>query len=185
MLAWHNFSLANQNIKVFKLSCRTHYEESILKNFSTRPKLFHSYIRNQKTSRPRVGPLLVGGQLTDRPDEMAEALLRRSPAYIVQKSLWLPIRIRSLMVFYQVLGSLYRGWKGSCPKWIRRAVQVQIPFTRWSWEDVLHLWLSLCTCFSRSHSPQAVSPAHGRLLMCPRSIRKDCTLHPWITDQSA
>ena len=40
-----------------------------------RPRLFHSFMRNRKLDRPRVGPLMVNGEFCDDPNTIANAFV--------------------------------------------------------------------------------------------------------------
>ena len=73
--AWHGFSVCNSDIKNFKLSSKSLYESELLQSFIQHPRRLHSYLRNQKTNRPRVGPLLTNDVMSDDPTTMAECLV--------------------------------------------------------------------------------------------------------------
>ena len=72
---WHNFTICNRDMRDFKLSSRNQYELDLLQSFTQHPKRLHTYLRNQKINRPRVGPLLAGDELSDDPATMAECLV--------------------------------------------------------------------------------------------------------------
>ena len=86
---WHSFVKCNNDIKSFKLSARLDYERNLLSTIKTKPKIFHSYLRNQKSNRPNVGPLRINDELVDDQAVMAEdfvsafasALSRGSPTH--------------------------------------------------------------------------------------------------------
>ena len=72
---WHNFNICNRDIKNFKLSSKSTYELDLLHSFTQHPRRLHSYLRSQKTNRPRVGPLLAQDELSDDPGIMSECLV--------------------------------------------------------------------------------------------------------------
>ena len=72
---WHCFNIHNQNLKDFKMSSRKTYELGLLHDLVSCPKRLHSYLKRQKTSRPPIGPLKVGNELTDNPHIMSEHLV--------------------------------------------------------------------------------------------------------------
>ena len=72
IIKWHNFQQVNARIKNFKISSRCQYETELLENLNQNPKRLHSYLRQQKTTRPKIGPLNCDGEMTDSPFEMAE-----------------------------------------------------------------------------------------------------------------
>lgn len=65
------FQQANIALRSSVLSAQRKYEENLISSRSSRPKLFHSYIRRKKQGRPKAGPLLINNVLTD--DHMAMA----------------------------------------------------------------------------------------------------------------
>ena len=65
--------LATQQTEI-KKKCDS-YEEKLASSSKSDPKKLHGYIRNKKASRPSVGPLKIGNELTDDPTRMAEALV--------------------------------------------------------------------------------------------------------------
>ena len=70
--AWQNFACANSAIKNFALNSQIQYEREISQQLAVTPKLFHSYVRHKRVSRPSIGPLrLSDGTLTDDPLAMA------------------------------------------------------------------------------------------------------------------
>ena len=75
-LSYYRFNATNMQLKNLMLNKRIEYECSILEQYKDKPKLFHSYIKKKKSSRPRLGPLLMsevpGDVLTDDPAAMAE-----------------------------------------------------------------------------------------------------------------
>ena len=72
---WHGFQQVLKMIKDFKTSSRYQYEINLLDDLDQNPKKFHWYLRQQKSDRPKVGPLMCEGTLTDDPLEMAEQLV--------------------------------------------------------------------------------------------------------------
>ena len=49
------------------------YEKKIADQLNSNPKLFHSYLRNRRVGRPKIGPLkLESGETTDNPLDMAK-----------------------------------------------------------------------------------------------------------------
>ena len=73
--ALFEFRQLNENLKNHTYLLQVEYEENLISQRSTKPKLFHSYIRNKKTSRPKVGPILMNGVLSDSPCEMSEVFV--------------------------------------------------------------------------------------------------------------
>ena len=53
---------------------RAEKERGLALDLTSKPKLFHKYIRSRRQGRPGVGPLIFNGQLTDDPACMAELL---------------------------------------------------------------------------------------------------------------
>ncbi|MPC67047.1 hypothetical protein E2C01_061209 [Portunus trituberculatus] len=82
------FKEANAIPRAAVLNAQIKYEENLIQIRATRPKLFHSYIRNRKLDRPRVGPLLVNGKLTDDPNFMVNVFVKAfSLVFVVESSL--------------------------------------------------------------------------------------------------
>ena len=76
-VAWNEFRLVNEEIKLFVLNSQISYEKSLVAQINSHPKLFHSYIKHKKVNPPCIGPLkLPDGQLTDDPRAMAELFLQ-------------------------------------------------------------------------------------------------------------
>ena len=73
--SWHAFTLTNNDIKNFKITSRINYERELINQLPHKPKLFHSYIKNQKSVRPKIGPLLINHNIVDTPISMAEAFV--------------------------------------------------------------------------------------------------------------
>ena len=74
--AWAAFKMCNENIKSFSISSQIEYERNLASQFDVNPKLFHSYIKHRRVSRPSVGPLRLNGFLTDDPSLMADCFVR-------------------------------------------------------------------------------------------------------------
>ncbi|KAK4321887.1 hypothetical protein Pmani_007350 [Petrolisthes manimaculis] len=66
------FHEANMALRRDVLACQVAYESHLIDQRSTRPKLFHAYIRNKKTARPTIGPLKMNDVLVDDPTLMAD-----------------------------------------------------------------------------------------------------------------
>ena len=72
MEAWSQFVEANNEILLYDVASQKRYEISICHQLKTSPRLFHSYIKYRKVSKPSIGPLrLCNGDLTDDPLQMA------------------------------------------------------------------------------------------------------------------
>ena len=69
------FNEVNATLRLVALNAQIKYEENLIQLRPTKPKLFHSYIRNRKLDRPRVGPLMVNGDLSDDPITMANVFV--------------------------------------------------------------------------------------------------------------
>ena len=72
---WYNFSIANRDIRNFKAEIRCEYEMGLMYDMDTNPKRMHSYLRQLKSNRPKIGPLLVDDQFTDDPQTIAECFV--------------------------------------------------------------------------------------------------------------
>ena len=67
------FDSLNDRFRRFFIYAQRDYEESLMLNYKTFPKRFHSYIRSKKVGSPSVGPLQRDdGSLTAACGEMAE-----------------------------------------------------------------------------------------------------------------
>ena len=70
------------------LKAQIKYEENLIQLRPTKPKLFHFYIRNIKLDRPRVGFLMVNGDLSDDPNTMANVFVEAfASVFVVEPSL--------------------------------------------------------------------------------------------------
>ena len=70
------------------LNAQIKYEENLIQLRPTKPKLFHSYIRNRKLDRPRVGSLVVNGDLSDNPITMTNVFVEAfASVFVVEPSL--------------------------------------------------------------------------------------------------
>ena len=71
--AFTEFNLVNKRYRSFAVRSRADYESNLIAKSKENPKALHSYIRNQKTGCPTVGPLrLVSGELSDDPTVLCE-----------------------------------------------------------------------------------------------------------------
>ena len=74
--AWSAFQDINSSSKNYAILSQINYEISICSQLDTNPKLFHSYIKHRKVSRPLAGPLKLSDcSLTDNLDVMAECFV--------------------------------------------------------------------------------------------------------------
>ena len=64
------FQRVNSLYRNYDLTCRCSYEKMLVDRYKDSPKLFHSYIRNQKHLRLSVGPVSVGGEVVSDPGKM-------------------------------------------------------------------------------------------------------------------
>lgn len=84
----YKFNEINATLRSEVLNAQIKYEENLAENRATKPKLFHSYIRNRKLDRPRVGPLRVDGELSDDPNIMANAFVEAfSSVFVIESAL--------------------------------------------------------------------------------------------------
>ena len=67
----HLFHTANAALSRGVVAEQSSYEHHLIAQRNTKPKLFHSYIRNKKVSRPTVGPLKINNSLSDDPLQMS------------------------------------------------------------------------------------------------------------------
>jgi hypothetical protein len=84
--ALENYKEVNFRYRNFEVFSRCNYEESLIRRINVAPKLFHSYIRHKKVSRPTVGPLkLPCGRLVVDSIEMAEVFAQTfSSVYVTE-----------------------------------------------------------------------------------------------------
>ena len=75
LVCWHNFVSINGEIRRYKMETRCSYELRLLDSMVNNPKGLHSYLRSHKADIPRIGPVLVGNELTDDPLSMAECFV--------------------------------------------------------------------------------------------------------------
>ena len=67
------FARLNQQCRSYAVKAQARYEEDLILRSQEQPKLFHSYVRKKKTSRPTVGPLrMASGELSDDASRMSE-----------------------------------------------------------------------------------------------------------------
>ena len=72
LLAWSRFSESNRIINNYCISCQKEYECLLGNQINRNPKLFHSYIKHRRVSRPSIGPIKTDdGFLSDDPTVMA------------------------------------------------------------------------------------------------------------------
>ena len=69
----YEFNRLNVDLMTTMIHLQAEYEESLIAQRASKPKLFHAYIRKKKVSRPKVGPVAVGDVLIDSPAVMAES----------------------------------------------------------------------------------------------------------------
>ncbi|KAK3880392.1 hypothetical protein Pcinc_015075, partial [Petrolisthes cinctipes] len=70
-----NLNNLNARLKQTTMALQANYEGDLLKDKKTKPKLFHSYIRNKKVGRTGVGRLKIHGTLTDSPELISESFV--------------------------------------------------------------------------------------------------------------
>ncbi|XP_050723119.1 uncharacterized protein LOC127001915 [Eriocheir sinensis] len=80
------FNETNAILWASALTTQINYEDRLIQLRSVKPKLFHSYIRNKKVDRPKVGPLMINGNLTDDPDCMADSFAKAFASVFVVES---------------------------------------------------------------------------------------------------
>ena len=90
----------NYRYRNFAFHKQCDYEERLVSQLSSAPKLFHGYIRSKKKGRPPVGPLKLNGLVICEPSEMAEVFVQ-SFAEVFQ-----PSRARDPRAHQEFLGSL-------------------------------------------------------------------------------
>ena len=74
--AYYRFSSKYNEIRHQLTDLQAEYENDLLRQRTSKPKLFYSYIRKRKVGRPRAGPISVDGVLTDNPHTMSETFVQ-------------------------------------------------------------------------------------------------------------
>ena len=87
LTAWDRFRRCNDLVKSYALNSQITYEKCIVEQLKSNPKLFHSYIKHKKVSRPTVGPIRTpNGELTDDPQTMANCFVEAFSSVFVNGS---------------------------------------------------------------------------------------------------
>ena len=77
MVAWQQYKVVNEKILNFAIRSRMEYECKLGNQINSQPKLFHSYIKHRKVSRPSIGPIkLPNGEISDDPALMANCFIQ-------------------------------------------------------------------------------------------------------------
>ena len=74
--ALYEFNKKNSEIRHKLNDLQAEYELNLLHQRASKPKLFHSYIRKKKVGRPKAGPIMVDGDLTDNFHTMSEVFVQ-------------------------------------------------------------------------------------------------------------